>query len=169
MTARKKNLTQLQHKRTYSKNTQWITGLLTLAFSLTIEKAVKTKSTKLRKAVNKIVELDRAINNIYMDNVCGKISDERFAIMLSAFETEQSQLKSEIETLRKELILLKKESATAQSLVKSIFKAGIITELSEKIVRLLVERIVVHEAVRVEGTINKKESQEIEIHLAFIN
>ena len=40
---------------------------------------------------------------IYEDNVAGKLSDERFAVMSSSYEEEQQTLKADTETLRQEI------------------------------------------------------------------
>ena len=37
---------------------------------------------------------------VYEDNVAGKLSNERFAVMSSSYEEEQQALKADAETLR---------------------------------------------------------------------
>jgi hypothetical protein len=58
------------------------------------ERGVQKAKAELKKANTRIDVLDRVISKIYEDNVEGKISDERFATMLSGCETEQGDLKS---------------------------------------------------------------------------
>lgn len=54
-----------------------------------------TKAKKALKQVEKrIIELDRLFTRLYEDNVSGKISDERFAVMSKGYEDEQKKLKS---------------------------------------------------------------------------
>lgn len=48
-------------------------------------------------------ELDRLFIRIYEDNVAGYIKDERFSMMSRSYETEQEQLKVEIQTLQQDM------------------------------------------------------------------
>ena len=55
-----------------------------------------------------------------------------------------------------------------QGFINIANETGEITELTEKIARLFISKIVVHEAVIKESTKRVKDSQEVEIHLAYI-
>ena len=48
---------------------------------------------KLAKSKKRIAELDVLFQRIYDNNITGKLSDERFAIMSANYETEQKTLK----------------------------------------------------------------------------
>ncbi len=61
------------------------------------------KSTA-EQSKKRIAELDKLIERIYTDNVMGKISDERFAIMSANFETEQKELRESLSTLEQSII-----------------------------------------------------------------
>lgn len=69
------------------------------------KKELAKKRRELAKSEKRIAELDVLFQRIYEDNVSGKLSDERFAIMSANYEGEQktlkealSQLKADIET-----------------------------------------------------------------------
>lgn len=47
----------------------------------------------LKQSEKRIAELDRLFTRLYEDNVSGKISDERFAMMSAGYEDEQKKLK----------------------------------------------------------------------------
>ena len=47
----------------------------------------------MKQAEKRIAELDRLFTRLYEDNVSGKISDERFAVMSKGYEDEQKKLK----------------------------------------------------------------------------
>ena len=66
---------------------------------------VKQASVKraLAKQERRITELDTIIQKLYEDNVCGKLSDERFVKLSAGYEQEQAELTTSIQTLRKEL------------------------------------------------------------------
>jgi len=49
------------------------------------------------------MELDRLFRKIYEDNVNGKLSDDRFYKLTDGYESEQEQLKQEMEALNAEL------------------------------------------------------------------
>ena len=54
-------------------------------------------SGRLSKAEKRLNELDHLFIRIYEDNVSGRISDERFALMSKTYEDEQAELKKQID------------------------------------------------------------------------
>ena len=71
------------------------------------ESGGKRKAAAMRKqmdeADSRIAELNRIIKRLYEDNVLGKISDERFAILSEEYEAEQRELKERSTSIRTEL------------------------------------------------------------------
>jgi len=116
----------------------------------------------------RIAELDKIISRIYEDHVAGKISDKRFATMLEGYESEQEKLISVTEMLRTEIDDLKSKTANLDSFMKLVAKVGKITELTEELARLFIEKVVIHEAVFKAGTKRTKESQQIDIYFTYI-
>ena len=55
---------------------------------------------QLAKSEKRIAELYILFQRIYEDNVSGKLSDERFSIMLASYETEQKMLKESLIQLK---------------------------------------------------------------------
>ncbi len=53
----------------------------------------KAKKT-LKQAEKRIAELDKLFTRLYEDNVLGRLSDERFEMMLAGYEDEQAKLKA---------------------------------------------------------------------------
>lgn len=53
----------------------------------------KTKKA-LTQAEKRIAELDRLFARLYEDNISGKISNERFAVLSAGYEDEQKKLKA---------------------------------------------------------------------------
>lgn len=49
----------------------------------------------------RIKEIDTVIENLYVDKISGKISDERFDKMANRFETEQAELKAQADILQR--------------------------------------------------------------------
>jgi DNA invertase Pin-like site-specific DNA recombinase len=132
------------------------------------EKAIRLKTAEHKKAESRSVELNKIIKKIYEDRVSGVLGDDRFTKMLSEYETEQSQLAVMIKTLQAEIEEFKSKITDLQSFMNLVNRYGRISELSEETERAFIERIVVHEAVIKEGKKRVKESQQVDIHLAYI-
>ena len=64
------------------------------------KKELAKKRRELSKAEKRIAELDVLFQRIYEDNISGKLTDERFAIMSASYEDEQKRLKELTEQLR---------------------------------------------------------------------
>ena len=99
---------------------------------------------KLREAEKRIAELERLFTRLYEDNVSGKISDERFAMMSAGYDEEQ-------------------KSTDVTAFIKEVQKYEHITELTPEIMHELIEKIVVHAPDKSSG----HRTQEIEIHYRF--
>lgn len=70
----------------------------------------------------RIFELDKLFTRLYDDNVCSKISDERFKQMSKGYETEQTKLKTQLSEFIKKaklrkLILLNSSTSSANTLI----------------------------------------------------
>jgi cell division protein FtsB len=113
-------------------------------------------------------ELNAIISRIYEDKVIGGLSEERFGKMLAGYEAEQSKLTAASETLSAEIADLKSKTANLQSFMKLVAKVGEITELTEELARMFIEKIVVHEAVFKTGTKRAKISQQVDVYFTHI-
>ena len=58
---------------------------------------IERQKRELSKAESRYAELNTLFKRIYEDNVSGKLSDERFALLSSEYETEQNELKTIIQ------------------------------------------------------------------------
>jgi hypothetical protein len=138
------------------------------------EKTAKSHQTEFNKASKRITELDTIISRIYEDNIVGKISDERFTVMLASYENEQRELKVKAGILETELAELKKRALNVDRFLKLVDEYTDITELSADIARRFISRVVVHDPV-FESYKDKKRirqrkvSQEIHIYYVCID
>ncbi|GHU55409.1 recombinase [Clostridia bacterium] len=132
------------------------------------EKTLRSKNTELGKAERRIAELDTIISRIYEDKVIGALSEERFAKMLKGYEAEQKALTDTAAGLKAEIDELKSKTANIASFMKLVAECSEITELTEKVARTFIERVVVHEAKVKEGRKFSRESQEVEIYFTYI-
>ena len=110
------------------------------------KQSVKKADSELTKAKYRIVELNRIINRTYEDNVSGKLSDERFAQMLSDFETEQTELRSLVAELEEIVGEANTQTENADRFLRLVRSYTEPTELSGEIVREFIEKIVVGKA-----------------------
>ena len=131
------------------------------------EKLIKSKTAELGKAERRIAELDKVINRIYEDHVAEIISDDRFSKMLTTYEAEQATLVSAVKTLHVEIADLTSKTANLQSFMNLVSRVGEITELTEEIARMFIEKVVVHEGVYEAGK-RKKLSQQVDVYFAYI-
>ena len=99
---------------------------------------------KLKEAEKRIAELDRLFTRLHEDNVSGKISDERFAVMSEGYENEQKKLKASVTELTAYIETAEQKSADVTTFISVVQKYEHITELTPEIMHELIEKIVVH-------------------------
>lgn len=126
------------------------------------EKTFKEK--ELQKTQGRIAELDAVIQRMYEDNVLGRLSDERFAIMTRNYEVEQDMLKSKVKSLTEQIRTYEEKSEDISHFVKAIEKYTDLKELDAAILNTLIEKIVVHERELVDG----ERIQRIEIYYRYV-
>ena len=135
-----------------------------------IENSVQKQSSELAKskkslkqAEKRIAELDDLFARLYEDNISGKISDERFAILSERYETEQKTLKDTVKDLKVYIENAEQKNSDINSFLKVVQKYEHITELTPEIMHELIEKIVVHAPDKSRG----HRIQQIEIHYRF--
>lgn len=111
----------------------------------------KTVKNSLEQEKHRICELDKLIESLYSDNVLGKISDERFAKMMSNFESEQKELTASVTEKEKALHDAEQSKTDLRIFLETIRKCTDITELTSTLVNTLIERIEVHKCEKVNG------------------
>ncbi len=121
---------------------------------------------ELEQATQRITELDSIIQRPYEDDLDGKISDDRFDKMTSAYEQEQKDLQSRVIALRETLSKAKAQRLNIDFFLAQVRKYTEVKELDAEIIQALVERINVFKTEKVPGTRTKK--QTILIHWNFI-
>lgn len=135
-----------------------------------MDNSVQNQSSELSKAKKalkqsekRIAELDRLFTRLYEDNVSGKISDERFAMMSAGYEDEQKKLKASVTELTAYIETAEQKSADVTAFISVVQKYERITELTPEIMHELIEKIVVHTPDKSSG----HRTQQIEIHYRF--
>ena len=108
---------------------------------LSSEEAIRANKKRLAQADKRLTELDRLFIRIYEDNVAGKLSDERFAMMSQSYEDEQIQLKAEIQTLQQDIEVQERQIENLEQFIQRVHKYEDLQELTPYALRELVKAI----------------------------
>ena len=132
------------------------------------KKALDAKQASVKRALAKqdrrITELDTIIQKLYEDNVCGKLTDERFAKLSAGYEQEQAELTTSVQTLRKELAAAQESTGNAEKFLRLVRKYTEPKELTTVMVHELIDKIIVHAPDKSSG----ERIQQIDIRYNFI-
>ena len=124
-----------------------------------VEKSLRSEKKERSRAEARASEIDTIIRKLYEDNVCGKISDERFIKLSDDYEKEQKELKNHIKELEKNIADKQESQVNADRFIQLVRSHTDIQELTPEIIREFVERIEVYQAQKV----GKRKVQRIRI------
>ena len=125
-----------------------------------LQKIHKKQSAELAKAEKRKAEVDRLFTKMYEDWSNGRITEYNFKMLSQKYQAEQQELVEKIDKLKSELATEKQTTADAEKWIALIKQYSEPTELTAEMLNTLIEKIVVHEAVKDhDGT----RTQEIEI------
>ena len=123
-------------------------------------KQISKNKKELKKAKNRVIEIDNLFMHIYEDNVSGKISDDRFRYLSFNYDKEQQELKIKIERLSKDIENTEKKNTDITQFISNVKKYTEIDHLTAEILNELIEKIVIHQQEKING----KKVQEIDIY-----
>jgi len=112
----------------------------------------------------RLEELEVLLRRLFEGNVAGRINDENYEIMFSRYQAEQQGLKQQVEMLSKQLTAMGEIRDNSQRWMSLIAKYKDLQELDAPIVNELCEKIMLHQAYRVNG----RRMQQIEIFYRFV-
>ena len=115
------------------------------------KKELAKKRRELAKSEKRISELDVLFQRIYEDNVSGKLTDERFAIMSANYEAEQKSLKEVVAMLRNEIEAQDDKTANVLAFVEKVKRYTEIKELTPAIVNEFIDYIMVSKKQVIDG------------------
>jgi len=131
-----------------------------------VSRQLRESNKELEQAQARIAKLDSIVQNLYEDNLDGKISDERFAKMSANYDAEQQQLTERVQELQTIISSVREQHVNVDSFLKQVKKYTEIQELTPEIIRALIEKIEVFQPVKVPGTRTKE--QKVRIYWNFI-
>ena len=128
-------------------------------------KKLREEKREYEKAKQRAEQLDTIIQRLYEDNICGKVSDERYAKMVANYEAEQQALNTRITELQETLRAEQQAAWQISSFLQQVKKHTEITELNATILRELISKIKVYNAHK---DASGKRVQRITIEYNFI-
>ena len=115
------------------------------------KRELTTAITEKEEAEKRIVELDKIIQSLYEDKVAGKISEERYIKMSDNYEVEQKTLTERLNFLKAEIEKAKTQYDNIQRFLAIVKKHSDFDELTPEILRAFVDKVIIHEKVKVDG------------------
>ena len=128
----------------------------------TAEQLKQTNSLKRTADVAKrrIEQIDSVISQLYEDKVAGQITAEMFTKLSAKYIAEQEEQSAALKVAQKELVTLEAKKTDTTKFIDLVRKYSQITELTPQILNEFIDKVTVHQAVKVDG----KRRQDIEVY-----
>ena len=138
-----------------------------LAKSNITEQASSSKraAQEKRRAEKRLNELDNLMSKLYEDRVTGKITERNFSMLSEKYQREQEEQEQSIAALTAQLASVREQENSIGKWIDLIRQFSSPSELTAELLNTLIEKILVHEAVK-EADGNR--TQEIEIVYRFV-
>ena len=123
----------------------------------------KTKA-ELKRLSERQEEIGRIIRKLYEDNVCGRITNERFDFLAKSYEDEGNDLKTKIQELKNALASSVQDEEKFSKFLKVVKSYTKIEELTPEILNSFIEKIYIGETEKYDG----RKMQDVEIIYKFV-
>ena len=123
----------------------------------------KTK-VELKRLSERQEEIGRIIRKLYEDNVCGRITDERFDFLAKSYEDEGNELKTKIQELKNALASSVQDEEKLSKFLQVVKNYTEIEDLTPEILNSFIEKIYIGETEKYDG----RKMQEVEIIYKFV-
>lgn len=123
----------------------------------------KTKA-ELKRLSERQEEIGKIIRKLYEDNVCGRITDERFDFLAKSYDDEANDLKIKIQEHKNALASSVQNEEKLSKFLKVVKNYTEIEELTPEILNSFIEKIYIGETEKYDG----RKMQEVEIIYKFI-
>ena len=125
----------------------------------------KKRAAELKKAEKRKAEVDGLFAKMYEDWSAGRITEYNFNMLSERYQTEQRELDDKIRKLTEEMDTALQTTQDAEKWIALIKQCSHPTELTAELLNTVIEKIVVHEAVK--GTDGSRK-QKVDIYYRFI-
>jgi len=129
-----------------------------------LKKRPAVNRSKLKEAEKRFDELDRLIKNLYESYSRGVLPERQYLSMMNSYAEEQDTLDKQIAELKADAAKSDPPAFKGNRFIDTVKKYKDPTELTEEMLRELVDRVLVHEKTKEED----KTSQRIEIIFNFV-
>lgn len=129
----------------------------------TVKFQSKTKA-ELKRLSERQEEIGRIIRKLYEDNVCGRITDERFDFLAKSYEDEGNDLKQKTIELQNALTASVQDEEKLSKFLKVVKTYTEIQELTPEILNSFIEKIYIGETEKYDG----RKMQDVEIIYKFV-
>ena len=102
---------------------------------------------------------------MYEDRAAEKITERNFSMLSTKYQNEQAELAETIQTLQERLAKSEQQNSDAEKWIALIKQYSNPAELTAPLLNTLIEKILIHEAVKSE---DGSREQEVEIFYRFI-
>ena len=126
---------------------------------------MKKQTVELSKAEKRKAEVDRLFMQLYEDWSSGRITEYNFNMLSQKYQDEQTELDGRIAELKDSLSKEQQSTEDAEKWIGLIRQFACPNELTAELLNTVIEKIVVHEAVKHE---DGSREQEVEIYYRFI-
>ena len=127
--------------------------------------AMKKHTAELSKAEKRKAEVDRLFAKMYEDRVSERITEYNFNMLSQKYQMEQIELDEKIQKLKAALAEGKQSVEDARKWIEIVKQYSEPTELTAELLNNMIDKIVVHEAIKYE---NGFREQKIEIYYRFV-
>ena len=113
--------------------------------SAEIQREIRRQEKELATMRKRKMELDAIFKKLYEDSVLGRISTEQFQMLSGNYTEEQDQIAAGIPQKEADIQRLRETVSGTEDFLDKAKRYTDITELTPELLRLLIEKIVVHE------------------------
>ena len=122
-------------------------------------------SAELKSAETRLKKLDNLMEKLYEDRISETITERNFTLLSQKYQREQEELTAKMETMTVQIASVEKQTADVEKWIETVKRYSAPTELTAELLNALIEKIVIHEAVKLP---KKQRQQEIEIFYRFV-
>ena len=153
-----------QHTMLVAENKEKYVNMLIQAASESGDTNIKKLTKELEMSAARVEELDKLLQQLYEDNVLGKLSDIRYKAMSENMEKEYEYLVTRRKEIQDKLAETDKTKKNAEDFAEIISKYVGITELNYDLLHVLIDKIVIHQREEIDG----ENCQKVDIYYRFI-
>ena len=113
--------------------------------STELQREIRRQEKELAAMRKRKAELDAIFKKLYEDSVLGRITTEQFQMLSGSYTEEQNRITAGIPQQENEIQRLRETAIGTDSFLDKAKRYTDITELTPELLRLFIERIVVHE------------------------